>query len=435
MMKGKWILKRVQDGNFMLFKWVLRNQIYNFNIIHFECDLFCLFLFFYYPENFLQDIDNKYELSIVMPCLNEAATVGICIGKALNFLEENKISGEVIVADNGSTDGSPEIAEQAGARVIHVEERGYGAALMGGIDAAMGYYIIMGDSDDSYEFTNLMPFLEKLREGSLLVVGNRFKGGIGQGAMPWHHRYLGNPILSFVGKLFFKTTVRDFHCGLRGFPKFAYEQMDLRTKGMEFASEMIVKATIYDMTTAEVPTTLSPDGRGRKSHLRSWSDGWRHLRFLFIYSPRWIFLYPGFILMAIGLAIAISILFQPKLKLDIHSMLYAIGAIMIGFQAVIFAIITKMFAVHEKLLPMNSQIEKILARFTPGRGISLGFIMVLFGLASFAYSLGIWEDKTFFKLGITITMRIVITSFTSLVLGFQLIFSSLLFQILKLNTR
>jgi glycosyltransferase involved in cell wall biosynthesis len=248
------------------------------------------------------------ELSVVMPCLNEAETLAACIKKIQASLSQNHIKGEIIVADNGSTDGSQEIATKMGVRVIHVDEKGYGNALMGGIAAARGKFIIMGDADDSYDFTALMPFLDKLREGYDLVMGNRFKGGVQPGAMPFLHQYLGNPVLTFIGRLFFRSPCGDFHCGLRGFTREAILKMDLRTVGMEFASEMVVKATLHKMRIAEVPTTLSPDGRSRPPHLRSWRDGWRHLCFLLLYSPRWLFLYPGALLMLIGFATGLWLL-------------------------------------------------------------------------------------------------------------------------------
>src|SRR6185503_18557169 len=240
------------------------------------------------------------ELSIIMPCLNEAETVGICIEKAQRCLVALGVSGEVLIADNGSTDGSDQIACQRGARVVHVETRGYGSALMGGIAAARGKFIIMGDADDSYDFTALAPFIEKLHEGYDLVLGNRFKGGIRLKAMPALHRFLGNPVLSGIGRLFFRSPCKDFHCGLRGFSKAAITALDLRTTGMEFASEMIVKATLRKFKIAEVPTSLSRSGRTRRSHIRSWRDGWRHLRFLLLYSPNWLFMIPGYILLLGG---------------------------------------------------------------------------------------------------------------------------------------
>lgn len=384
------------------------------------------------PEN--KEEQEYLELSIVMPCLNEAETVGVCVNKAISSLRDNNISGEVIIADNGSTDGSQEIAAKAGARLVKVKDRGYGSALRGGISAAKGKYIIMGDADDSYDFLNLMPFVEKLREGYELVMGNRFRGEKKKGAMPFLHRYLGNPVLSWIGRLFFDSQIRDFHCGLRGFTKKAFYIMNLQTSGMEFASEMVVKATMFDLKITEVPTTLSPDGRSGKPHLRSFRDGWRHLRFLLMYSPRWLFLYPGLILMFFGIVVGTLIFAMPDLGWDIHTMLYAVAASMIGFQAVIFAILSKTFAVHEKLLPRNRSINKILSKITLEKGLVVGLTLILIGLAGFFYALSIWDRGSFEALGIPTTMRIVIASFTLLVLGFQLIFSSFFFNFMKINT-
>src|SRR6267154_1346802 len=251
------------------------------------------------------------ELSVVMPCLNEKATVGVCVKKALNAMERHGIRGEVIVADNGSTDGSREIAAQFGARVVPIEARGYGSALRGGITAARGRFVLMGDADDSYDFSQLDLFVGKLREGNDLVMGNRFQGGILPGAMPPLHRYLGNPVLTGIGRLFFKSPVGDFHCGLRAFRRDAIERLDLRTHGMEFASEMVVKATAFGLRVTEIPTTLSPDGRDRAPHLRTWRDGWRHLRFLLLYSPRWLFLYPGMALFVLGAVVSTLLLPGP----------------------------------------------------------------------------------------------------------------------------
>ncbi len=378
---------------------------------------------------------SQLEFTILMPCLNEAETVGICVSKAMKFLDSNGIDGEVLVADNGSTDGSLDIAEENGARVVHVEQRGYGSALWGGIKSARGKYIIMGDSDNSYDFSRLEQFVEKLRRGYDFVIGNRFKGGIKKGAMPLLHRYLGNPVLTNIGRLFFSSPVNDFHCGLRGCQRQAVLKLDLQTTGMEFASEMVVKATMFNKKIAEVPVVLSKDGRSGKPHLRSFRDGWRHLRFLLLFSPRWLFLYPGLSLMAIGFLALTIILLQPDLKWDIHSMLYAAGSVMIGFQAVTFAVFTKTFAVHEKLLPTNSQIEEMLKKLSLEKGIFIGLILIVFGLASLGYAIIIWQGGEFFQVGITITMRIVITSVTLLVLGFQLIFSSFFFNMLQLNTK
>src|SRR5262245_54402961 len=282
------------------------------------------------------------ELTVLMPCLNEAATVARCVAKARGFLERAGVEGEVLVADNGSTDGSQALAERAGARVVRVAERGYGAALGAGIAAARGRYVIMGDADDSYDFSRLELFVAKLREGYPLVMGNRFKGGIRPGAMPKLHRYLGNPVLSFIGRLLFRTRVGDFHCGLRGFDRDAARGLDLRTTGMEFASELVVKAALAGWRIAEVPTVLHPDGRGRAPHLRTWRDGWRHLRFLLLFSPRWLFLYPGIALLALGALLTTLLYFAPLrvagAGLDIHTMLYASAGTLLGLQLCLFAI-------------------------------------------------------------------------------------------------
>ena len=265
------------------------------------------------------------ELTVVMPCLNEAETVATCVRKAIGFLAESGISGEVLVADNGSTDGSQRLATDAGARVVPISDKGYGNALMGGIVAARGKYVIMGDADDSYDFTNLMPFVNELRKGADLVMGNRFRGGIAPGAMPPLHKYLGNPVLSFIGRLFFRSKIGDFHCGLRGFSRDSVMALNLQATGMEFASEMVVKATLAGQRVTEVPTTLSKDGRSRPPHLRSWRDGWRHLRFLLLFSPRWLFLYPGLALLVVGSAVTTALYFSPLriggAGLDIHTML------------------------------------------------------------------------------------------------------------------
>src|SRR6266542_3488274 len=304
------------------------------------------------------------ELSIVMPCLNEAETIGACIAKARRFLDSSGVGGEIVVADNGSTDGSQQIAASAGARIVGVAERGYGSALQGGIAAARGRFVVMGDADDSYDFSALGTFIEKLRGGADLVMGDRFAGGVLPGAMPPLHRYLGNPVLSAVGRLFFRSPVRDFHCGLRGFAKSAYERMHLRTTGMELASEMVVKATLLGMRIEEVPIVLHPDGRSRPPHLRSWRDGWRHLRFLLLYSPRWLFLYPGLLLMFIGALVVGWLLPHPRtvgsVTFDVQTLLYAGMAIVIGFQAALFAIFTKVFAINAGLLPEDRKLQTAL---------------------------------------------------------------------------
>jgi glycosyltransferase involved in cell wall biosynthesis len=374
---------------------------------------------------------TSLELTIVMPCLNEAETLAICIQKAQQYLDYQGIAGEVVIADNGSTDGSREIAANLGVRVVPVATRGYGSALRGGIAAAYGQYIIMGDADDSYDFTNLNAFVEKLRSGYDLVMGNRFKGGIKPGAMPFLHKYLGNPVLTWLGKIFFGSPCNDFHCGLRGFRKDSIESLDLRTTGMEFASEMVVKASLRGLKITEVPTVLSPDGRSRPPHLKTWRDGWRHLRFLLMYSPRWLFLYPGLILMFGGLLATIWLLGQPK----VHTLLYSAMAIIIGFQIVSFAIFTKVFAITEGLLPEDKKINKFLSYINLETGLIIGVFLVLSGLVGSIYALRIWQLSSFGQLDPANTMRIVIPSVTALSLGIQSIFSSFFLSVLGLKRK
>ncbi|OKH24875.1 dolichol-P-glucose synthetase [Hydrococcus rivularis NIES-593] len=390
------------------------------------------------PLNFSQSPDIKAlspELSIVMPCLNEAETLATCIKKARQYLDQHQIAGEIVVADNGSTDGSQEIAIRMGARVVHVEQKGYGSALRGGIAAANGKYIIMGDADDSYDFTQLDPFLEQLRAGHDLVMGNRFKGGIKPGAMPPLHKYLGNPVLTWIGRLFFASPCKDFHCGLRGFRKDAIAALDLRTSGMEFASEMVVKATLHKMKITEVPTTLSPDGRSRPPHLRSWRDGWRHLRFLLLYSPRWLFLYPGALLMLVGLIVGIWLLPGPRGLFDIHTLLFAATAILVGFQAVLFAVFTKIFAISEGLLPEDPRLNRLFRYIDLEKGLIVGSLLLLAGIGGSIYAFGIWGTQDFGVLDPTKTMRIVIPAVTSLSLGFQIVLSSFFLSVLGLKHR
>ena len=371
------------------------------------------------------------ELSIIMPCLNEAETLATCIGKARDYLERHKIAGEVLIADNGSSDGSQEIATNSGARVVPIPERGYGSALRGGIAAAKGQYIIMGDADDSYDFTNLSPFLEKLRQGYDLVMGNRFQGGIQPGAMPVLHKYLGNPVLTWLGRLFFGSPCGDFHCGLRGFSKQAIEQLNLRTTGMEFASEMVVKASLYGLKITEVPTTLSPDGRSRPPHLKTWRDGWRHLRFLLMYSPRWLFLYPGLALMFLGFVATIWFIPQPK----VHTLLYSATALIIGFQIVSFAIFTKAFAISEGLLPEDRKLRRFLRYINLEVGLIIGVILFLLGMGGSLYALYIWNARLYGALDPAVTMRIVIPSVTALALGVQVVFSSFFLSVLGLKRK
>jgi glycosyltransferase involved in cell wall biosynthesis len=386
-----------------------------------------------------QDDGSDIELTVVLPCLNEAETLAVCIQKALSTMQSQNIHGEVVVADNGSTDGSQAIALTHGARVVPVERKGYGAALMGGIVAARGRFIIMGDADDSYDLTSLQPFVSKLREGYELVMGNRFKGGIKPGAMPPLHRYLGNPVLTGVGRLFFHSPCGDFHCGLRGFSKAAVLGLDLRTTGMEFASEMVVKATLRKLKMTEVPTTLSPDGRSRAPHLRSWRDGWRHLRFLLMYSPRWLFLYPGIFLMLVGSLTGLFLLPGPRkfsgVALDVHTMLYASAAVFIGFQAVAFAAFTKAYATNMGLLPSDPRIDRFSRVITLEKGMIAGCVLVAMGLIGSIYAVSKWRESAFGPLDPQKELRIVIPSVLALVLGCQTILSSFFMSILGLARR
>jgi glycosyltransferase involved in cell wall biosynthesis len=379
------------------------------------------------------------ELSVVMPCLNEAETLATCIGKALQAFESEGIAGEVVVADNGSTDGSQGIAELLGARVIAIPAKGYGHALMGGIAAARGRFVVMGDSDDSYDFGHLPRFLEQLRQGSDLVMGNRFRGGIAPNAMPSSHRYLGNPGLTALGRLFFGSPCGDFYCGLRGFSKAAYERMDLRTTGMEFATEMVVKATLMQMKISEVPTTLSPDGRSRPPHLRTWRDGWRTLRFFLLYSPRWLFLYPGVVLMLIGIAVGLWLLPGPRrigdVIIDVHTLLYAAIAVLLGFQSIAFAVFTKLFAISEGLHPADPILDRLFRYITLETGLVVGTILVFAGLGISIYAVHFWESQNFGPLDMSHSFRLVIPGALCLTLGVQGIFSSFFLSVLGMRRK
>jgi len=379
------------------------------------------------------------ELSIVMPCLNEAETLGTCITKARQWLLKNQVAGEIIVADNGSTDGSQEIATVLGARVVDVSQKGYGSALMGGINAARGKYIVMGDADDSYSFSHLEPFLEQLRQGFDLVMGNRFAGGIQPGAMKALHKYLGNPVLTGIGRLLFTSPCGDFHCGLRGFNKEAILKLDLRTTGMEFASEMVVKSTLHKLKITEVPTVLFPDGRSRPPHLRSWRDGWRHLRFLLLYSPRWLFLYPGLLLMFVGLLAGLWLIPGARtvgsVTFDIHTLLYAASAIVIGFQAVNFSLFTKIFAISEGLLPADKRLDRLFKYVTLETGLVTGALLVAAGLGMSLYAVSDWGAHSFGNLRPDEVLRIVIPSITALILGSEIILSSFFFSVLGLKRK
>jgi glycosyltransferase involved in cell wall biosynthesis len=377
------------------------------------------------------------ELSIVMPCLNEAETLAVCIRQARAFLEAADIVGEVIIADNGSTDGSQDIANAEGARVVSVSERGYGAALIGGIAAAHGKFVAMGDADDSYDFGTLGPFIDRLRAGDDLVMGNRFLGGIGPGAMPALHRYLGNPVLSFIGRLFFRAPVRDFHCGLRAFRRDSILSLHLRTTGMEFASEMVVKACLAGLRVAEVPTTLQKDGRSRPPHLRSFRDGWRHLRFLLLFSPRWLFLYPGIALTAIGLVLSAMLVSGPievgSIGFDIGSLLYTMAFTVVGYQAVLFAVLSKVYAYGEGFLPTGRRFDTFQRQATLEKGIAVGAVVLLFGVIASLTSFLRWRQAGYGGLVPDQTIRAVVPAVLGLMLGSQTVLGGLFLSILRIR--
>ena len=375
-----------------------------------------------------------------MPCLNEAATVADCVKQARDALAKYGISGEVIVADNGSTDGSRELATAAGARVVPVPVRGYGSALLAGIASARGEYVVMGDADGSYDFMAVDTFLAKLREGYDLVMGNRFKGGVAKGAMPFLHKWLGNPVLSFLGRLFFSSDIGDFHSGLRGFRRSPILALDLRTTGMEFASEMVVKAAVQDLRITEVPVTLGPDKRGRPPHLRTWRDGWRHLRFLLLYSPRWLFLYPGAALMLIGGLVGLWLLPSERalgpVRLDIHTLVYASAAVVLGYQSVIFALFTKTFAISERLLPEDPRLTRLYRYVTLETGIVAGLVLVIAGLVLAVTAIGLWQTQGFGPIvDVPRTLRVVIVSSLAITLGVQTFFASFFLSVLGLSRR
>lgn len=382
---------------------------------------------------------ENLELTILMPSLNEAETIESCILKAKSFLEKNNINGEVLIADNGSTDGSKMIAENNGARVVEIQKKGYGAALIGGIDAAKGKYIIMGDADDSYDFVNLNLFVENLRKGFDLVMGNRFKGGIKPNAMPLLHKYLGNPVLSFLGRLFFKNSIGDYHCGLRGFNKSSIVSLNLQTTGMEFATEMVVKASLNQLKITEVPTTLSPDGRSKKPHLRTWRDGWRHLRFMLIYAPNWLFLYPGILLMLGGLLFGARLLIGPlflgEIGLDVHSLIISQIGIIVGFQSVNFFIFSKTLAVKQGFLPITNRMRKLFTIFNLERGLSIGGILIFLGFVGILWMLLYWGASSFGTLNYEMGIRVMIPTSLFFALGAQTILSSFLLSQIGLETK
>ena len=380
---------------------------------------------------------DEIELSIVMPCLDEAETLATCIRKARGWLERAGVAGEVVVADNGSTDGSQAIAEAEGARVVPVAAKGYGNALMGGIREARGRYVVMGDADDSYDFSDLDAFLERLRAGDDLVMGNRFRGGIAPGAMPWSHRYIGNPVLSGIGRLFFHAPVGDFHCGLRGFRRDAIVALDLRTTGMEFASEVVVRSCLAGLRISEVPTTLSPDGRTRPPHLRSFRDGWRHLRFLLLYSPRWLFFYPGLVMFAVGLVATTALTIGPvsvgSLQFDVGTLVYAAALTICGYLTVLFALLTETYAVQEGFLPANRTYRRVQRWLTLERGLAVGAALVAFGLVAAVASFLRWRESGFGNLDPSQTIRTVVPSMLGFVLGLQTLVAALFVSILSIR--
>jgi glycosyltransferase involved in cell wall biosynthesis len=378
------------------------------------------------------------ELTILMPCLDEALTVETCVRKAGAYLKSRGICGEVVVADNGSTDGSQVIATAAGARVVQVEDKGYGAALIGGIHAARGRFVIMADADDSYDFVNLDGFLESLRQGVELVVGNRFTGKIMPGAMPLLNRYIGNPVLSFIGRWLFSSPVGDFHCGIRGFERNAILALNLRATGMEFASEMVVKASLANLSIAEVPTTLHPDGRGRASHLRRWRDGWRHLRFMLLRSPQWLFLYPGLLLSLLGLFGAISITIRPRslfgiFNLDINALLYFSIAAIVGLQIAYFGLFAAALAKRMRMRVIDGVPSHLIHWAASGTAILAGLVFVLAGCVSGAFAVVLWGHTSFGALVPSQMMRLTIPAVTSLAIGVQVLFGALLLGFVEIE--
>jgi len=385
---------------------------------------------------------DELELSVVMPCLNEAETVGTCVEKAVRALREHDIRGEVILADNGSTDGSREIAGRLGARVVPVAARGYGSALMGGIAAAKGTFVIMGDADDSYDFGEIPRFLTRLHEGFDLVQGCRLPAGGGTvrpGAMPPLHRWLGNPFFSAIARRWFRAPINDVYCGLRGFRRDWYEKLDQRCTGMEFANEMIIKTSIFGGRISEVPITLYPDGRRlRKPHLRTWRDGWRTLRFLLMYSPRWLFLVPGILLIALGVlgyAIALPGMEIRGVRFDVHTLLFASLSAICGYQAILFAVMTKMFAIREGLLPEDPRLTRLYRHVDLEKGLLLGAAGLIAGVSFLAVAVAQWYARDFGALDYARTMRVAIPGVTLTTLGVQTVLSSFFLSILGMKSR
>jgi hypothetical protein len=382
---------------------------------------------------------EELEVTVVMPCLNEALTVGKCVAKAVATLQRLNVAGEVVVADNGSTDGSQDIALAHGGRVVLAERRGYGAALQAGIAAARGKFIIMGDADDSYDFTALQPFIERLRAGDDLVMGNRFKGGIKPGAMPWHHKYIGNPILTGILNLFFRTPIKDAHCGLRAFRKDAYERLGLRTPGMEFASEMVVKAALHKQKISEVPTVLSPDGRDRPPHLRSFRDGWRHLRFLLLMCPMWLFIIPSVILLTAGLGLMAWLTPGPRtigsVGFDLHSMVLGMLCVFLGYQTLWLGACAKVHGWTSGLLPADTFSRRVFDHVNLERGLIGGAALLATGLGLCLWLMGEWWSVDLGVLDVHVTMRYALWGFTTMMLGVQTIFGSFFLSMLGMAQR
>lgn len=383
---------------------------------------------------------KQLELTILMPCLNEAETLAVCIGKAKAFLDKAGISGEVLISDNGSTDGSQAIAAEGGARVVPVAQKGYGAALLGGIAAAKGRFIIMGDADDSYDFGALEAFVARLRDGADLVMGNRFQGGIEAGAMPPLHRYLGNPVLSFVGRLFFRIKTGDFHCGLRGFNADSIRKLDLQTTGMEFASEMVVRGALAGLRIEEVPTTLKPDGRSRPPHLRTWHDGWRHLKFLLVYNPRWMFFIPGTVLGGLGLLFAALLVFGPlrvidNLSLDLNTFVAACFMVVTGVQLITFGAISRYYAEITGILPPSRRSDWLTRTISTDRLAANAGICFAGGVLFFGYAVARWAHLGFGPLNDSEIPRIVVLGLSLIVISFQVFFSAFLLGVLEIPVK
>jgi hypothetical protein len=380
------------------------------------------------------------ELTILMPCLNEAETVATCVANACKFLKDNDIEGEVLVADNGSTDGSQDLAAKSGARVVSVSGRGYGSALIGGIEAARSHYLIMGDADDSYDFLSVMPFVERLRAGDDFVIGNRFKGEIKPGAMPFLHRYLGNPALSFLARLFFRVPVGDFHCGLRGFKRDAARRLNLVSLGMELASEMIVKAALTGHSFSEVPITLSADGRSRAPHLRTWRDGWRHLRFLLLHSPKWLFFYPGVAALLTGLFGIVmlargGIQIAPHVVLDIHSLVFASFAVLVGAQLISLAVLAQRYAASEGFLPPTQVASDFIERLSLEVLLRIAGVIFVLGAAGVIWAISLWAGSNFGPISYSGFMRVVVVSLTALTLAIQIASNAFLASIFTIRVK